>query len=297
MTTGRLITFPCASLLSLPRIRASGQSCASHGVLLLLRHTRQPSDLQVHKFFCSARGGGGFDLCSIFHPADHAEDQSLSHLQIHTERLRHDHFGGGTPVLGTWTRRPPGHDRLWPNGLWPILVFLCFGEMFRCCCCCCSCCVVVLCCCFVLLLCCVLWCGSGVVVCCCVVVWCGVVCCCVVVPNPQKTPKHCLGERAGPHLFWVWRCCGCGCCGCCWFGLPWTTFSRTPPPLDTPPRDHPKLRSFSSLSRHRFRSFCVSLGVFSLNFGGFEGRNPEMCTFGLSGCRVSGPNLLGPHFF
>ena len=27
-------------------------------------------------------------------------------------------------------------NRLWPNRLWPILVFQCFGEMFRCCCCC-----------------------------------------------------------------------------------------------------------------------------------------------------------------
>ena len=36
------------------------------------------------------------------------------------------------------------------------------------------------------------------------------------------------------------------------------------------------------LSRSHFRSFCVSLGVFSWNFGGvFEGRGPEMCTFGV----------------
>ena len=33
--------------------------------------------------------------------------------------------------------------------------------------------------------------------------------------------------------------------------------------------------------------YSLSLGVFSLNFGGvFEGREPQMCTFGLSGCRV-----------
>ena len=37
-----------------------------------------------------------------------------------------------------------------------------------------------------------------------------------------------VGRPFGPHLFWVWRCCGYGCCGCCWFGLPWTTLRRTP---------------------------------------------------------------------
>ena len=53
-----------------------------------------------------------------------------------------------------------------------------------------------------------------------------------------------------------------------------------------PAPDHPKSLSFF-LSRPYFRSFCLSLGVFSLNFGGvFEGWDPQMCTFGLSGCRV-----------
>ena len=37
----------------------------------------------------------------------------------------------------------------------------------------------------------------------------------------------------------------------------------------------------------------LSLGVLSLNFGGvFEGRDPQMCTFGLSGCRVK-PRRVG----
>ena len=35
-------------------------------------------------------------------------------------------------------------------------------------------------------------------------------------------------------------------------------------------------------SRHHFRPFCLSLGVFSWNFCVFEGRDPQMCTFGLS---------------
>ena len=42
------------------------------------------------------------------------------------------------------------------------------------------------------------------------------------------------------------------------------------------------------------RSFCVSLGVFSLNFGGiWKHRGRQMCTFGLSGCRVNPPRLWG----
>ena len=48
-----------------------------------------------------------------------------------------------------------------------------------------------------------------------------------------------------------------------------------------------------SPSRPIFALF-VSLGVFSLNFGGFcEDRGPQMCTFGLSGCRVEPRRLLG----
>ena len=35
------------------------------------------------------------------------------------------------------------------------------------------------------------------------------------------------------------------------------------------------------------QNFALSLCVFSLNFGGLcEDRNPQMCTFGLSGCRM-----------
>ena len=64
-------------------------------------------------------------------------------------------------------------------------------------------------------------------------------------------------------------------------------FWRTPPPPDPPPRDRPKFRAFFSLSRHQFRFFSLSLCVFSLNFGGFcEDRDPQLCTFGLSGCGV-----------
>ena len=109
-------------------------------------------------------------------------------------------------------------------------------------------------------------------------------------------------------------------CGCWFQGLVWTALLGTvlprdrpspgPPfpwtalPLDRPspgppfpwtalPLDRPKFSLFFSLSRRKIRSFLPSLGVFSLNFGGvFEGRDPQMCTFGLSGCRVE-PRRLG----
>ena len=63
------------------------------------------------------------------------------------------------------------------------------------------------------------------------------------------------------------------------------------------PLDRPKFRSLFSLSRRKFLSFFSRWVVFSLNSGGvFEGRNPKMCTFGLSGCRVKPrrPHQTGP---
>ena len=48
----------------------------------------------------------------------------------------------------------------------------------------------------------------------------------------------------------------------------------------------PKISLFS-LSHRKIRSLLPSLGVFSLNFGGvFEGRGPQMCTFGVLGVVV-----------
>ena len=74
--------------------------------------------------------------------------------------------------------------------------------------------------------------------------------------------------------------------------LPGTALRRTALPLD-----RPKFRSFCSLSRRKIRSFLPSLGVFSWNFGGvFEDRDPQICTFGLSDCRVKPrrPHQTGP---
>ena len=59
----------------------------------------------------------------------------------------------------------------------------------------------------------------------------------------------------------------------------------------------PKFRSFFRLPPP-FRSFCLSLCVFLLNFGGVcEDRDPQMCTFGLSGCRVKPRRLRGRRGF
>ena len=111
-------------------------------------------------------------------------------------------------------------------------------------------------------------------------------------PTPKDpNPKPCLGEGAGssgPHLFWVWRCCGC-----CWFGLPWT-FRRTPPPPDRPPPDRPKFRSFFPLSRHNFALFVslwessrwilvVFLKARTLKCARLGSREFQTCTFEVPG--------------
>ena len=122
-------------------------------------------------------------------------------------------------------------------------------------------------------------------------------------------------------LFLVVACCllvgACWCLlvpvgGVCWWCLlVCSRFLGLSPdhlPLDPPfpgppfpwtalPLDRPKFRSFFSLSRQKIRSFLPSLGVFSLNIGGvFEDRGAQMCTFGLSGCRVKPrrPHQTGP---
>ena len=73
---------------------------------------------------------------------------------------------------------------------------------------------------------------------------------------------------------------------------------NTPDPvaLDHPTPDNPRCRSFFPLPPP-FSSFCLSLwGSVSLNFGGvFEGRDPEMCTLGLQGCRVEPRRLRASH--
>ena len=90
----------------------------------------------------------------------------------------------------------------------------------------------------------------------------------------------------------------CVCCVCCVFFW-WKMFGGCLQEFGAPPPDRPKFRSlFFSLSCRKFHSFFFLWGVFSLNFGGvFEGRDPQMCTFGLSGCRVKPRRLRGRQGF
>ena len=92
-----------------------------------------------------------------------------------------------------------------------------------------------------------------------------------------------------------------------WFGhvrCPRDRPSRDRPSRDRPSRDRPSREPpknslfFFFLLRRKIRSFLPSLGVFSWNFGGvFEGRDPQMCTFGLSGCCVKPQRLWGRRGF
>ena len=125
------------------------------------------------------------------------------------------------------------------------------------------------------------------VVCC---VWC-VVCFCVA---------WVLVSRFHGVGFHVW----------CWFvrvQCPRDCPSRRPPfrgPEDRLPEDRPSRRPpfpWTALNFALFSlspAFLPSLEVFSWNFGGvFERRDPQMCTFGLSGCRVKPRRLRGRRGF
>ena len=90
-------------------------------------------------------------------------------------------------------------------------------------------------------------------------------------------------------------CCfygSCWWCGC-WFGHP----SAGHPSARHPSARHPSISLFLFPLPSPLRSFCLSLCVFSSNFGGVcEDRDPQMCTFGLSGCRVKPRRLRGRGF-
>ena len=76
--------------------------------------------------------------------------------------------------------------------------------------------------------------------------------------------------------------------------------SARQPSAGQPSAGQPKISLFFfSFLPPQFSFFFLSLGVLSWNFVGvffFEGRNPEMCPFGLSGCRVKPrrPHQTGP---
>ena len=163
--------------------------------------------------------------------------------------------------------------------------FWSFGEILCCC-------VVVL---FVVLL---LYCCFVVLLYCCVVLCCCVVVLlfCVVVVLSLKTLN--LAWESGRRP----TCSGFGVvvvvvvvvvAGLDFPGPP----SAGPPSTGPPSAGPPKISLFLFPFPPPFRCFCVSLGVFSLNFGGvLKRRGLEMCTFGLSGCRVKPrwPHQTGP---
>ena len=116
-----------------------------------------------------------------------------------------------------------------------------------------------------------------------VVLLCVVVCCCVCV---------CCWCVVGVLLVCCWCVVGV-LLVCCWFGPSLPTLDPPPLPYAGPPlRRTAQNVFFFSPSPAPIFAFFVSLGVFSSNCGGvFEGRSPQMCPFGLSGCRVK-PRLL-----
>ena len=118
-------------------------------------------------------------------------------------------------------------------------------------------------------------------------------------PSPLPTPFGAifiLGLASTPLLavlvLLVLLCVvgDCGCCGCCWFGslttLRQTTGRWTPPPPDHPPPDRPKCRSFFPLLPPFSFFLCLSGCLLVECWWCLKWWGPEMCTFGLSGCRV-----------
>ena len=87
--------------------------------------------------------------------------------------------------------------------------------------------------------------------------------------------------------------CAVCVCGGCVQGL-----SAGPPSAGPPSAGPPKISLFCFPSPATvFILFSLSCWSFSLNFGGvFEDRDPQMCTFGLLGCRVKPrqPHQTGP---
>ena len=94
------------------------------------------------------------------------------------------------------------------------------------------------------------------------------------------------------HGFMEWGfTCGCwfqsfGLVMCPWTALPWKALLL----------DRPKFRSFFPSPASKFvlfSSLCGSSRGILVVF--FEGREAQMCAFGLSGCRVKPRRLSGPH--
>ena len=222
----------------------------------------------------SVRGGKPVGSIAIGSPARKRESHHPLHAELLACMVERDELrleldsrvGEGQEIRQRKTRSlAPSPDRLRPTLANPILANPCLAKPHLCCC------VLLLC----VLLCdvlCVLFvvCVLVCVVCC--------VCCLLCVLFVV-----CVGVGVCCLL------CSCWWCGC-WFGPPWANPFRRDPLSAGPPRWTPLRRrtaqnfALFSLSCHNFHSFfSLSLCVFSLNFVGvFDGRDPKMCTFGLS---------------
>ena len=81
---------------------------------------------------------------------------------------------------------------------------------------------------------------------------------------------------------WCVVCVVCVVCGVRFFVFVGVVVSSGPLLRRTPSFLTAQNFAVFSLSRHNFHYYIPLLGVFSLNFGGvFEGRHPDMCTFGV----------------
>ena len=210
---------------------------------------------------------------------------------------------------------PRGHARIWPNCIWPkphfgqksefgqviFVTAFCQFQCFSVVACCCLLLLVVACCCLLLLVGACLCLLVPVGACWCLLVpvgacWCLLVpvgaCWCLLVPVGAC---WCLLVCVG--VCWCVLVCVCGLCGLCvWWVCVWWVCSRFLGLFPGPPSGQPSswtAQNFAlfSLSRHKIHSFLPSLGGSSRWI--FVVQDPQMCTFGLSGCRVKPRRLRG----
>ena len=195
---------------------------------------------------------------------------------------------------------------------WLLLLLLLVVVFPGCCCCCCRCCCRCCCCCLV-----VAWLLPGcclVVACflpvCCLFVACLLPGCCLVVAwlvpgwclvGAWLVPGWCLVGAwlvpgwclVGAWLVPGWCLVGAWLLFVCVVGVFWSS-PPDPPPPEGPSPGPPKISLFFFSLPPEISFFLLSLGVFSLNFGGVFGRPEPLNVHGLS-CETtaaSGPSGL-----
>ena len=144
-------------------------------------------------------------------------------------------------------------------------------------------------------------CAVVLVVVCCVCGVCVVCVVCCIVHSPHFPPVNApppdnpLRDRPSTGLVPpdppVCVCCVCLVQDLC---APPALFPG-PPLRRTPPPDRPKFRAFFFPSPPQNSFFSTLYGCLLVEFWWcFEDRNPEMCTFGLSGVKPRRPHQTGP---